>query len=340
MALVLADRVKVTTTTTGTGTITLGAAVTGFQDFSVIGDGNTTYYTISVSGGADYEVGIGTFTASGTTLSRDTILDSSNGGSAVNFSAGTKDVFVTYPSERSVYVEGSSVKFSNSAVVLGSDIDVNNTTTASSVTGSDTVLVYSSADGGTRKATITNAALQGPTGPTGNPGPTGPLGPQGPTGNPGPGGPAGPPGPTGPLGPKGNTGNTGPPGPTGNPGPTGPTGPKGNTGNTGPTGPTGPTTLKAYANFNGVGGVSIRRSSGISGIGRAAAGTYNVSLSPAWPISGTVLATGGRYGGLVSFIAVQGVNGYMSTTTNIRLISGSNNTTTTDLGDCFVALIY
>lgn len=102
MPIVIADRVKVTTTTTGTGTITLGAAVTGFQDFGVIGDGNETYYTISVPGGADYEVGIGTFTASGTTLSRDTILASSNGGLAVNLSAGTKDVFVTYPSGRSV----------------------------------------------------------------------------------------------------------------------------------------------------------------------------------------------------------------------------------------------
>jgi hypothetical protein len=102
MPTVIADRVKVTTTTTGTGTLTLGSAVTGFQDFGVIGDGNETYYTISVPGGADFEVGIGTFTASGTTLSRDTILTSSNGGLAVNLSAGTKDVFVTYPAERSV----------------------------------------------------------------------------------------------------------------------------------------------------------------------------------------------------------------------------------------------
>ena len=112
MPIVIADRVKVTTTTTGTGTITLGAAVTGFQDFGVIGDGNETYYTISVPGGADYEVGIGTFTASGTTLSRDTILASSNGGLAVNLSAGTKDVFVTYPSGRSVVsYDGNNSEF-------------------------------------------------------------------------------------------------------------------------------------------------------------------------------------------------------------------------------------
>lgn len=107
MPLVVKDRVKETTTTTGTGTITLAGAVTGFQAFSVIGDGNTTYYTITLSGTAEFEVGIGTYTLSGTTLSRDTILASSNGGSAVNFSAGTKDVFVTYPAERAVYTDAA-----------------------------------------------------------------------------------------------------------------------------------------------------------------------------------------------------------------------------------------
>lgn len=103
MALVVKDRVKVTSTTTGTGTFTLGAAATGFQDFSVIGDGNTTYYTIAGVGTSEWEVGIGTYTASGTTLSRDTVLGSSNSGSAVNFSAGSKEVFVTYPAERAIY---------------------------------------------------------------------------------------------------------------------------------------------------------------------------------------------------------------------------------------------
>ena len=105
MALIVKDRVKVTSTTTGTGTFTLGSAVAGFQDFSVIGDGNTTYYTIT--DGVDFEVGIGTFTLSGTTLSRDTILESSNSGSAVNWAAGEKDVFVTYPAERAVYTDGA-----------------------------------------------------------------------------------------------------------------------------------------------------------------------------------------------------------------------------------------
>mgnify|MGYP003349257172 CR=1 FL=1 len=91
MAFVLADRVKETTTTTGTGTVTLAGAATGFQSFSVIGNGNTTYYTIAGQGTAEWEVGIGTYTSSGTTLARTTVISSSNAGSLVNFSAGTKD---------------------------------------------------------------------------------------------------------------------------------------------------------------------------------------------------------------------------------------------------------
>ena len=107
MALVLADRVKETTTTTGTGTLTLAGAATGFQSFSVIGNGNTTYYAISSSSGSQWEVGIGTYTSSGTTLARTTILSSSNGGSAVDFSAGVKDVYVTYAAGKSVNLDGS-----------------------------------------------------------------------------------------------------------------------------------------------------------------------------------------------------------------------------------------
>lgn len=99
MAFVVKDRVKETTTTTGTGTITLAGAADGFQAFSVIGDGNSTYYAIA--GGTEFEVGIGTYTASGTTLSRDSVISSSNSGSLVNFSAGSKDVFCTLPAEQS-----------------------------------------------------------------------------------------------------------------------------------------------------------------------------------------------------------------------------------------------
>ena len=102
MAFVLADRVRETTTTTGTGTVTLAGAVLGFQTFSAIGNGNTTYYTIAGIGTSEWEVGIGTYTSSGTTLSRTTVLASSNSGSLVNFSAGTKDVFCDYPAGRAV----------------------------------------------------------------------------------------------------------------------------------------------------------------------------------------------------------------------------------------------
>jgi hypothetical protein len=105
MALVIADRVQETTTTTGTGTVTLLGAVSGFQSFAAIGNGNSTYYNIS--GGLEWEVGIGTYTSSGTTLSRTTVLASSNSGSLVNFSAGTKNVFVTYPAERSINLDST-----------------------------------------------------------------------------------------------------------------------------------------------------------------------------------------------------------------------------------------
>jgi hypothetical protein len=99
MALVLADRVKETTTTAGTGTITLAGAATGFQSFAVVGDGNTTFYTIASQTGNEWEVGVGTYATSGTTLARTTVLSNSSATqpSALNFSAGTKDVFVTYP---------------------------------------------------------------------------------------------------------------------------------------------------------------------------------------------------------------------------------------------------
>jgi len=109
MALIFADRVQETTTTTGTGTVTLAGAVTGFQSFSAIGNGNTTYYNIT--DGTSWEVGIGTYTSSGTTLSRDTVLSSSNSGSLVSFTSGSKNVFCTYPAGRSVN-SGKSVALS------------------------------------------------------------------------------------------------------------------------------------------------------------------------------------------------------------------------------------
>ena len=107
MALVLADRVRETTTVTGTGTATLLGAVSGYQSFSAVGNSNTTYYVIANQSASEWEVGIGTYTSSGTTLSRDTVLSSSNSGSLVNFTAGTKDVFVDYPASKAVFENAS-----------------------------------------------------------------------------------------------------------------------------------------------------------------------------------------------------------------------------------------
>ena len=118
MALVVKDRVKETTTTTGTGTVTLGGAVSGFQTFtSVLSNADTTYYAIIDYTNHAFEVGLGTFTSSGTTLARTTILESSNSGSAVDFGSGTKEVFITYPAEKSVYLDAS-----NQLVINGSSV--------------------------------------------------------------------------------------------------------------------------------------------------------------------------------------------------------------------------
>jgi len=101
MALVLKDRVKETTTTTGTGTYTLAGAVGGFESFNEVGDGNTTFY--SCTDGTDFEIGIGTYTASGTTLARTTILQSSNSDAAVSWTAGTRTIFCTLPAEKIIH---------------------------------------------------------------------------------------------------------------------------------------------------------------------------------------------------------------------------------------------
>lgn len=107
MALVLSDRVQESSTTTGTGAFTLAGASNGFQSFnSGVGTGNSTYYTIADSTNNAWEVGIGTYTHSTTSLSRDTVLASSNSGSLVNFGSGTKQVFVTYPAKRSAMTTG------------------------------------------------------------------------------------------------------------------------------------------------------------------------------------------------------------------------------------------
>lgn len=124
MALVLADRVQENTTTSGTGPITLTGAVFGFQTFAVVGNGNTCYYTI-VDGGA-WEVGIGTYSTTGPSLARTTILSNSNGNtSPITLSADVKNVFLTYPAEKSVNVDGGTAVTLPGALTLNGTIASN-----------------------------------------------------------------------------------------------------------------------------------------------------------------------------------------------------------------------
>lgn len=152
MAFVLADRVRETTTSTGTTAVTLAGAVTGFQTFAAIGNANITYYTIAGQGTSEWEVGIGTYTASGTTLSRDTVLASSNSGSLVNFSAGTKDVFCDYPAGRAViggmgYIENAATITTSSTIntgnnaISGGPVTVNSGVTVTVPSGSTWTVV-------------------------------------------------------------------------------------------------------------------------------------------------------------------------------------------------------
>jgi hypothetical protein len=157
MPLVLADRVRETTTTTGTGTISLAGPVSGFQGFSTaIGNANTTYYTIVDAATGAWEVGLGTYTSSGSTLARTTVLSSSNSDALVPFASGTKDVFVTQPAERAVYILGAGTGLaagaaaftangvpyadSTSTLATSSNLTFNGTTlTANALTTTSTV---------------------------------------------------------------------------------------------------------------------------------------------------------------------------------------------------------
>jgi hypothetical protein len=146
MALVLADRVNETSQTTGTGSLTLDGAVSNYQSFAVIGNGNTTYYTIAHQTANEWEVGIGTYTASGTLLSRDTVLASSNSGSPVNLSVGTKSVFVVYPAGKSVNQDAAgnvtiagnltaSVVGASNGILVNSDVTSTNYTIGTGYNG-------------------------------------------------------------------------------------------------------------------------------------------------------------------------------------------------------------
>ena len=117
MALTLADRVQQTATANTTVSFTLSGSVTGFQSFAVVGNGNTTYYAATDTSG-NWEVGVGTYSTTGPTLTRTTILSSSNSNAAVTFS-GTVNVFVTYPSGKSVNLDASGVAVIGTGTALG-----------------------------------------------------------------------------------------------------------------------------------------------------------------------------------------------------------------------------
>ena len=126
MALEIHDRVKETTTTTGTGTYTLAGAVTGFETFTAnLDNSDTTYYACTDN--TDFEVGLGTFTSSGTTLARTTILASSNSNNAVNWSSGTRTIFMTYPADKAVFEDASGhVSLPHDLFIAGGLIDLKN----------------------------------------------------------------------------------------------------------------------------------------------------------------------------------------------------------------------
>jgi len=133
MALVINNRVRELTSTTGTGAVTLGGAVGGFQTFAAgIGNDNTTYYAISINTENEWEVGLGTLNADSSTLTRTSVLESSNGDAAVDFAAGSKEVFCTLPSEKAVYLDASgdqvggfSSLVADTSPQLGGDLDLN-----------------------------------------------------------------------------------------------------------------------------------------------------------------------------------------------------------------------
>ena len=161
MALILADRVREVSTSSGLGAVTLGGVVTGFQSFAIIGNGNTTFYCIAGQGTNEWEVGIGTYTSASNSLSRDTILSSSAGGTTkVDFSVGPKDVFVTLPAS---YAQNQNVGPTGPTGSIG-PTGPTGPTGAQGIQG--------------------DVGPTGPTGPTGSIGSTGATGPTGPTGRP------------------------------------------------------------------------------------------------------------------------------------------------------------
>jgi hypothetical protein len=173
MALVLNDRVKETTTTTGTGAIALGGAVSSFETFGAgVGNSNTTYYAIVHQTANEFEVGLGTLDGTSANLTRTTVISSSNSDAAVNFSAGTKDVFCTFPASKAVFKDASdNTNFADDEKIVfgaGTDLEVFHDSSGSGTDNiiqtpnvshnlrlkSDTILLQSR--GGTSLASFTN----------------------------------------------------------------------------------------------------------------------------------------------------------------------------------------
>jgi len=139
MALVINDRVKETTTTTSTGPVALAGAVTGFETFAAgVGNSNTTYYCIAHQDQDEFEVGLGTLNGDSSTLTRTTVISSSNSDSDVNFSSGTKDVFCTIPASKLIFEDasndvtiGRNLTVTGDLTITGDDLTMNtNTDTA------------------------------------------------------------------------------------------------------------------------------------------------------------------------------------------------------------------
>ena len=131
MALVINNRVRELTSTTGTGAMTLGGAVGGFQTFAAgIGNSNTTYYTISLNSENEFEVGLGTLNGDSSTLTRTTVLESSNGDAAVDFAAGSKEVFCNLPSEKALCLDASGA-LANATVITDANINASGSASAS-----------------------------------------------------------------------------------------------------------------------------------------------------------------------------------------------------------------
>ena len=146
MSLVINDRVKETTTTTGTGTVSLGGATTGFETFAAgIGNSNTTYYVIAHQTANEWEVGLGTLDGDSSDLARTTVISSSNSDSAVDFAAGTKDVFCTVPASKLLVEDannditiGRNLTVTGDLTISGDDLTMGTNTSGAALIGDGT----------------------------------------------------------------------------------------------------------------------------------------------------------------------------------------------------------